>query len=162
MKPAPIPQNEKERLQKVMELGLLDSKQEERFDMITSEATKAFNVPISTITIIGKDREWYKSCQGLDVKQMPRSVSFCAYAMMSHDLFFVEDTLEDELFKDNPMVVGKPYIRFYAGVTLYSPEGINIGVFCIKDTKPKKMGTAEVDLMFEFAKRAELELNKKS
>lgn len=137
MQTAPIPQNEKERLQKVMELGLLDSEQEERFDTITKEATKTFNVPISTITIVDEDREWYKSCQGLDIKEAPRAVSFCAYAMMTRDIFIVEDTLKDERFKDNPMVIGKPYIRFYAGASLYSPDGINIGIFCIKDTKPK-------------------------
>ncbi|MEK7582049.1 MAG: GAF domain-containing protein, partial [Patescibacteria group bacterium] len=125
MQPVQIPQNEKERLQKIMELGILDTKQEERFDVITREATKSFNVPISTITIVDENREWFKSCQGLDVKEMPRESSFCAHAMLSRNVFVVIDTLKDDRFKDNPQVTDKPYIRFYAGVSLYSKEGIN-------------------------------------
>ena len=160
MQSAALPTNEDERLKKVMDLGLLDSAPEERFDIITREAMTAFNVPISTITIMDKNREWYKSCQGLDVKEAPREISFCAHAMLSRDMFVVEDTLSDERFKDNPMVTGKPYIRFYAGVALYSPDGINIGVFCIKDTKPRKLSTEEISLLMNFASRAEIEMSK--
>ncbi|MFA5995053.1 MAG: GAF domain-containing protein [Patescibacteria group bacterium] len=160
MQSAPIPENEKERLKKIMELGILDTKPEERFDIITREATKALNVPISTITIIDDKREWYKSCQGLDINEAPREISFCAHAMMSRVLFFVEDTLKDDRFKNNPMVIDKPYIRFYAGASLYSKDGVNIGVFCIKDTKPRSLTTKEVARLIDFAKRAETELNK--
>ena len=158
MQSAPIPENEKERLRKIMELGILDTEPEERFDVITREATKAFNVPISTITIIDGEREWYKSCQGLDIKEAPRAASFCAHAMMATDLFFVEDASKDERFKDNPMVAGKPYVRFYAGVSLYSEDGINIGVFCIKDIKPRSLSAKDIAMLIDFAKRAEDEL----
>lgn len=163
MQSAPIPENEKERLQKVMELGILDTKPEERFDVITREAMKAFNVPMSTITIIDDHREWYKSCQGLDTKEAPRKVSFCAHAMLTKDVFIVEDTLKDDRFKDNPMVLGEPYIRFYAGVSLslYNNDSINIGIFCIKDTKPRTLSIKEISLLIDFATRAEVELNKK-
>lgn len=160
MQPAHIPKNETERLKKVIELGILDTKPEERFDQITREAIKAFNVPICTITIMDEKREWYKSCQGLETKEASRAISFCAHAMLSRDLFIVEDTLKDDRFKDNPMVVGKPFIRFYAGKSLYSYDGINIGVFCIKDVKPQSLNVQEVSLLIDFAKRAEAELNK--
>jgi GAF domain-containing protein len=160
MQSAPNPKNEKERLKKVMELGLLDTKPQERFDVITREATEAFNVPISTITIIDKKREWYVSCQGLDTKEAPRAVSFCAHAMAARNLFIIGDTLEDDRFKDNPMVIGKPHIRFYAGISLLGKDGLNIGVFCIKDTKPRGLTIKEISMIMEFAKRAEDELNK--
>src|SRR3989344_5209174 len=155
MQSAPIPKNEKERLQKIRELGILDTEPEERFEAITREAIKAFHVPIATITIMDENREWYKSCQGLDVEEVPRSVSFCAHAMLSRNLFCIEDTLKDDRFKDNPMVVGKPYIRFYAGVSLYSKDDMNIGIFCIKDTKPRRLSVKETGMLIDFASRAE-------
>lgn len=145
-----------------MELGILDTKPEERFDAITRQAIQTFNVPISTITIIDDKREWYKSCQGLDVREVPREVSFCAHAMLSNEIFIIEDTLKDERFKDNPMVIGKPFIRFYAGIVLHSQDGTSIGVFCIKDTKPRSLSLREVEMLLDFAARAEVELNKKN
>lgn len=162
MQSAPIPDNEKERLEKVMQLGILDTEPEERFDAITRDAIQAFHVPISTITIMDKEREWYKSCQGLDTREAPREISFCAHAMLSkvNHLFCVEDTLKDARFKNNPMVIGKPYIRFYAGVSLFGTDSMNIGVFCIKDTKPRVLTPEEVALMMQFARRAEAELQK--
>jgi len=160
MRSASLPKNERERLKKVMELGILDTEPEERFDVITKEATEVFKVPISTITIIDEEREWYKSCQGLETNEVPRGISFCAHAMLSRDIFIIEDALRDDRFKDNPMVVGPPYIRFYAGCSLYSKDGISIGVFCIKDIKPRKLSAKEVTLLMEFAERAEKELDK--
>jgi len=154
MQSAPIPVNEKERLQQVMKLGILDTEPEERFDAITREAMQAFKVPISTITIIDEQREWYKSCQGLDVKESPREISFCAHAMLARDVFIIEDTLKDDRFKDNPMVIGKSHIRFYAGVSLYSKDGLNIGIFCIKDTKPRRLSAEEIGMLLDFAARA--------
>jgi GAF domain-containing protein len=157
---APIPENENDRLKAVMELGILDTKPEERFDSITKEAVEAFKVPISTITIMDAGREWYKSCQGLDVREAPREISFCAHAMLAKNLFIVEDTLKDDRFRDNPMVTGEPHIRFYAGVALRNKHGIIIGVFCIKDTKPRTMDANDIATMMNFAARAESELNK--
>lgn len=160
MKSAAIPENEQERLQRVIELGILDTAPEERFDAITREAVQAFRVPIATITIIDEKREWYKSCQGLDAKVAAREVSFCAHAMLARLVFVVEDTLKDARFADNPMVTGKPFIRFYAGVSLRDKNGLPIGVFCIKDTKPRELSADELTLLLAFADRASTELNR--
>lgn len=160
MQPAPIPDNETERLRAVQALGLLDTPPEERFDALTREALAAFHVPISTITLVDKDREWFKSCQGLDAKEGPRAISFCGHAMLASDVFIVEDTLKDERFKDNPMVVGKPFIRFYAAVSLLDKDGYHVGVFCIKDTKPRTFTIEEIGLLLSFGKRAEEELQR--
>src|SRR3989338_9282423 len=151
MKSAASPANEPERLEHVRALGLFDTAPEERFDVITREAVQAFHVPIATITLLDEKREWYKSCQGLNAKEAPREISFCAHAMLSDHVFIVEDTLKDPRFADNPMVVGEPHIRFYAGVSLYDSSGTGIGVFCIKDTKPRSLSPHEVTLLLVFA-----------
>lgn len=159
---APIPENEEERLMAVKSLGVLDTKPEERFDRITKSITKKLNVPISLISIIDKDREWYKSCEGLGDKENDRGNSFCGHAMLSSEIFIVEDTLLDERFKDNPNVIGKPFIRFYAGVTLHDRKThLPVGVLCVKDFKPRKLDLDEVHHLLKAAEEAEVELNKK-
>lgn len=161
MIPAPIPENEKDRIQSVKDLNILDTKPEERFDALTKEATEKLNVPISTLSIIDEKREWYKSCQGLPTTEGDRAISFCGHAMLSSVLFMIEDTLKDARFKDNPMVIGSPFIRFYAGARLLNLKtGQPVGVFCIKDTKPRRLTLREIDIFMSLAKCAEEELNK--
>ncbi len=161
MKLAPIPPFEDERMRRVQELGILDTKPEERFDAITREATERFGVPISTISIIDKNREWYKSCQGLDTREGDRSISFCGHAMLAPIIFIVQDTMLDDRFKDNPSVVGAPFIRFYAGVALREhASGQVVGVLCIKDTQPRIFSQEDTGALIELGKKAEIELNK--
>src|SRR5689334_3646219 len=100
MHTAPIPPHEQERLDAVIKLGLLDTPTEERFDRITKAATKKFNVPISTLTLIDANREWFKSCQGTTDRQGDRAISFCGHALLSDTALIVPDTLKDERFKD--------------------------------------------------------------
>lgn len=158
---APIPHDEEKRLESVRNLNILDTKEEERFDIITENAVKELKVPISTITIMDKDREWFKSCQGLDVRESPREISFCGHALVSESVMIVEDTLEDERFKDNPMVVNAPHIRFYAGVRLFNrKDRMPVGVFCVKDTVPRKFSMDEIAKLLDFAEKAEEEINK--
>ena len=160
MEPSPIPQNEEERIKVVKELGILDTPPEERFDKLTKEALDKLGVPISTISIIDSNREWYKSCQGLDKKEGDRSISFCGHAIFATNMFVVEDTLKDIRFFNNPTVIGYPFIRFYAGVTLLDHKTrLPIGVFCIKDIKPRKLSVEEVAVIMDIAERAERELN---
>ncbi len=157
---APLPRDEKERLCALHGLSLLDTSNEERFDRITREAIKRFSVPISTITLVDEDREWYKSVQGLTEKQAPRSTSFCGHALISEIMLIVPDTLLDDRFKDNPMVLGEPYVRFYAGKSLYDhATGKAVGVFCIKGDTPKTMTVEEIADFLVFAERAEKEIN---
>lgn len=161
MQKAPIPSNEEQRLCSVYDLNILDTKNDERFDRITNEAQKKFQVPISTITIIDKEREWYKSAKGTEKKEQERDISFCGHALTSKVMMIIEDTLKDERFLDNPSVIGHPYIRFYAGKSLFNRKtGLPVGVFCIKDTKPRKFDLNEVNDFLEMATQAEDELNK--
>lgn len=157
---APLHNKEEERLQVVRSLDILDSKPDPKYDSLTLEATKKLNVPISTVSILDRDREWYKSCKGIEAKEGPREVAFCSWALLSSEVFIVEDTLKDERFKDNPYVIGKPFIRFYAGFSIKdSKTGLPVGVFCIKDTKPRKLTVEEVGILFELAQKAESLIN---
>jgi GAF domain-containing protein len=163
MQKAPIPKDEKERMATVHRLVILDTVPEERFDVLTREAVKKLHVPISTVTILDADREWFKSCQGLENKEGDRAISFCGHVLLAKDIFIVEDTLKDSRFADNPMVVSSPFIRFYAGISLLDRlTGQAIGVFCVKDIKPRKLSLEEIGIMTDLAERAETELNKSS
>jgi len=160
MQKAPISKDEQKRLDAVHRMAILDTKPEKRFDLLTNEAVKKLKVPISMVTIIDSNREWFKSCVGLSQKEGERVVSFCGHALMAENLFVVEDTLKDRRFADNPMVIGSPYIRFYAGVALFDYKTRQpVGVFCIKDTKPRKLSIEETGILVDLADRAEKELN---
>jgi GAF domain-containing protein len=161
MQKAPIPDNENERLEAVHRLAILDTKPEERFDVITREAVSRLSVPISMVTILDSKREWFKSCAGLAEKEGERAVSFCGHALMAQNMFVIEDTLKDPRFADNPMVIGHPFIRFYAGFALFDYKTHQpVGVFCVKDKKPRTLTIQEMGIIFELADRAEKELNK--
>lgn len=160
MQPAPIPDDEAARLAALESLHILDTPPEERFDEIVKQAIKYFKVPISTISMVDKDREWFKSCQGLHDRQGRRSTSFCGHAVLSQTIYIVEDTKKHNGFADNPQVIGKPYIRFYAGAALREWNTmLPVGVFCIKDTRPRKLSQTALAKFKELAARAEMELN---
>lgn len=159
MQTAPIPANESERMESLKKLNILDTPPEERFDRITKLATKIFNVPISTITLVDSNREWFKSVCGIDQKEGDRFISFCGHAMLEKDMLIIPDAKADSRFSDNPMVVGEPYIRFYAGVPLFSADSNPIGAFCVKGLKPRKVTEEEKDILHGLAKWAELEIN---
>lgn len=160
---APLHPNEAERLNAVKSLNIMDTGPEEYFDKITNDAMEFFGVSQSTISILDEGREWFKSCSGMcNIKEGPRNISFCGHALLSEQIFIVENTLLDERFKDNPYVVGPPFIRFYAGMRLLDRmEKLPIGVFCIKDIQPKKLDFTQIAAFLEFADRVERELNKK-
>lgn len=162
MKKAPITTNEDSRLCAVFGLKILDTQTEERFDIITKKAVQLFKVPISTITIVDRDREWYKSAQGIDVKEAPRDISFCGHALIKEELLVIEDTTKNPDFADNPYVTRlKNPIRFYAGKSLYShKENQPVGVFCIKDYVARSLSVAEVGQFLELAEEAEKEINR--
>ncbi len=162
MKLAPIPANEEARVCALEGLKILDTSSEERFNRLTKEAIEIFSVPVSTITLVDKDREWFKSVQGLKQVEGPRDISFCGHALMSEVILIINDTLADPRFADNPMVIGEPHIRFYAGKSLYEYESkLPVGVFCIKDHKPREMSLADIGNFLDLADRAEKEINKK-
>ncbi|MDF1721007.1 MAG: GAF domain-containing sensor histidine kinase [Minwuia sp.] len=132
----PIPINEAYRLSVLDRLAILDTDEEETFDRITSLAADFFQAPMCFVSLIDRDRQWFKSRHGLDDTQTPRDEAFCAHAIMHDDLFIVEDARKDPRFADKALVVGPPHIRFYAGAPLLV-SGARVGTLCIIDQKPR-------------------------
>lgn len=137
MKTPPISKNEESRLRALKNYEILDSDTEQDFDQITELAAIICDVPISMITLIDENRQWFKSVKGLDEQQTPRSSAFCGYTIMNTGFFIVEDATKDERFVNNPLVTGNPNIRFYAGYPLIDPKGFALGSLCIIDHNPK-------------------------
>jgi diguanylate cyclase (GGDEF)-like protein len=133
----PIPSNEASRLTALRSLNILDTPAEERFDRLTRMAKRMFRVPVALVSIIDENRQWFKSNDGLDACETPRNISFCGHAILGDDIFLISDALADPRFADNPLVVGHPNIRFYAGCPLRSKDGLKVGTLCIIDTHPR-------------------------
>ncbi|WNO60225.1 GAF domain-containing protein [Rheinheimera sp. MMS21-TC3] len=139
MQVPPLPENEQERLKALRRSGLLDSAAEQRFDRITALVKSLFDCDIVLISLVDSDRQWFKSKQGLALEETERCFSLCAYAILSNDLMLIPDATKDPRFSDNPLVVNSPFIRFYAGVPLQSPDGYNLGTLCLIDAKSKQL-----------------------
>ncbi|MEE2907757.1 MAG: GAF domain-containing SpoIIE family protein phosphatase [Planctomycetota bacterium] len=159
MQLAPIPKNESDRLASLRALQILDSPAEQRFDRITQLAQKMFKVPIAYIAMIDSDRQWFKSKCGLTTDETGRDVSFCGHAINQDDPLIIPDTLTDERFSDNPLVINDPHIRFYMGIPLAGPGGFNVGTLCIADREPRALEDLDVDAMQYLADMACHELN---
>jgi EAL domain-containing protein (putative c-di-GMP-specific phosphodiesterase class I)/GGDEF domain-containing protein len=139
----PIPANESDRLAALRRFELLDTPPEPVFDQITRLASKLLNVPIALITLVDEDRQWFKSRVGLAVPETPREHAFCGHAIMTDDLFVIEDAMRDPRFDTNPLVTGNPHIRFYAGAPLRGSDGLALGTMCVIDTKPRSSLTPD-------------------
>lgn len=147
MLPAPIPQNDAERLEALYALLILDTPPEERFDRIVAFAANEFDVPIVLISLVDRERQWFKSRLGIPVCEMSRDISFCGHAIIGSDILVVPDAGIDRRFADNPLVTGDPFICFYAGAPLILPSGHAIGTLCLIDTKARALDRIELSIM---------------
>jgi diguanylate cyclase (GGDEF)-like protein len=140
-------------------LNILDTPIQENFERITRITKSLFDVPISALTLVDGDRQWFKSIQGLDVCETTREVSFCAHVINQDELMLVNDALLDPRFSDNPLVTGFPFIRFYAGYPVRSANGLKLGSICIIDTKPRDFTQKQLVALKDMATLCETELN---
>ena len=134
-----LAKDEASRQKALEELEVLDTPAEQEFDDIAALASFICQTPIALISLIDRERQWFKSHHGLEVQEMSRDISFCGHAILGDDLFEVPDALADERFADNPIVTGGPQVRFYAGVPLRTQDDHKIGTICVVDSKPRQL-----------------------
>ena len=157
-KNAPQPADEEARLRALRESGLLDTAPEERFDRFTRIAAALFEVPIAFISLVDKERQWFKSRKGIDVTETPRDQAFCAHAILRNDIMQVSDAHADERFADNPLVTHGPRVRFYAGAPLSIGQGSPVGTLCVLDHRPRSLDEDQLKLLRDLSKLVEREL----
>jgi anti-sigma regulatory factor (Ser/Thr protein kinase) len=157
-----VQDDETARLAALRRYRILDTEPERAFDDLALLASQICETPIALISLIDADRQWFKARTGLAATETPRAVSFCTHAIQHHDLFIVPDTRDDERFRDNPFVTGGPFVRFYAGAPLVTPDGHALGTICVIDSVPRTL-TAEQREALDALRRqvqAQLELRK--
>ena len=161
---APDPPNESARLAALRGYAILDTEPEAGFDDLTRLASFICGTPISTVTLIDEDRQWFKSRVGDVDVEGPRDWSFCAYAVTHGKSFVVPDALEDDRFATNPYVTGKPFIRFYAGAPLTTADGYTLGTLCVIDRVPRELTTEQQEALQALARQvmAQLELRRQN
>lgn len=160
---APSPPDEPQRLQALLSYEILDTEPEAAFEDLVKLASQICEAPISLITLLDADRQWFKARVGMKSPELPREQAFCGYAIHDDQLMIVPDATADERFVENPLVTEDPHIRFYAGMPLITPEGYRLGALCVIDHQPRELTPAQ-----EFALRtlgrevsAQLELRRK-
>ena len=119
--------------------AILDTDPEQSFDDLVILASYICKTPIALLSLLDDHRQWFKSTVGVQVRETPLEMSICAYAIKQEDLFIVPDTLQDARFRENPMVVGEPHIRFYAGAPLINEDGFALGTLCVLDRQPREL-----------------------
>lgn len=151
-------QCEARRLAELKDLDILDTPQEERFERHARLARRLFDVPFAVISLVAKNRQWFKSGQDLPMRETSRNVSFCTHTIAEDGFMQVPDTFESTQFRDYPMVTDAPFIRFYAGVPLRGPKGQIVGVFCLLDSKPRQLSDSQIERLEAIAELVAREL----
>ncbi|AFY39499.1 GAF sensor signal transduction histidine kinase [[Leptolyngbya] sp. PCC 7376] len=161
----PIPSNEAERLDALEEYQILDSLPEQSFDDLTAIAAQICGTPIALISLVDKERQWFKSRQGIDATETPRGHSFCTHAIMDpEEVLVVPNALEDPRFLVSPLVKAAPHIRFYAGAPLVNPDGYALGTLCVIDDQPRNLSDAQKTALEALSRQvvSQLELFKQT
>lgn len=158
LKPA-IPDDEKNRITALNALKILDTPYDESYDRITRLTQALFSVPICLVSLVDTNRQWFKSCIGLPVRETGRDISFCGHAILGDEPFIINDASKDERFADNPLVTAEPHIRFYGGLPLKTLDGSTIGTLCIIDREPRSLSEAELVIFNDLGEMVERELH---
>jgi len=154
----PTGPDEARRLAALAATGLIDSPAEERFDRIARLAAAVTDSPIALVSLLTAKRQWFKARVGLDARQTPREWAFCSHAILHDGPFMVEDATADERFRDNPLVLAQPHIRFYAGVPVRDRAGLPMGTLCVIDREPRRLRAAELQALRDLAEIASQEI----
>ena len=152
--------DEAARLAALRRYRILDTEPEQSFDDLTFLASQICGTPVALITLLDEERQWFKSRLGTSATETARSIAFCAHTIQEDALFVVPDTLADDRFRENPLVVGEPWVRFYAGAPLVTRDGQALGSLCVLDRVPRTL-TREQQTALDSLRRqavAQLEL----
>lgn len=156
---AAMPQDEAERIEELAASRLLDTEPETAFDDVAELASVLCDTPMALVSLVDRDRQWFKARVGVDLKETPRQQSFCAHAILSPaDIFVVPDASDDVRFHDNPLVTGQPKVRFYAGVPLKGPGGHALGTLCVMDSQPRTLTQMQRRQLKQLAGQLEVQL----
>ncbi len=140
-----IPEEDVKRVEALKAYSILDTLPEQEYDDITLLASQICNTPVSLISLIDDNRQWFKSHHGLDATETPRDIAFCAHAINEQDqLFIVNDSRKDVRFHDNPLVTGDPHVIFYTGMPLVSADGYSLGTLCVIDHQPRNLDESQI------------------
>jgi len=148
---AKMPHDEEKRLTALRGLRILDTEPEDRFDRIARLAAALFDVPMAVVSLVDRDRQWFKSCLGLSDKESPRDAAFCAHVVYNREPMIVPDAFQDDRFADNPFVINEPRIRFYAGYPLILDNGSCIGTLCLLDRRPRTLTDSDLERLHDLA-----------
>lgn len=152
MQSAPVPPDEERRLRRLYGYGILDTLDEEEYTDIVRLVSEICRTPMANISFVDRDRQWFKAVVGLESRETPRDVAFCAHTILGTELFTVEDAAADPRFHDNPLVTGDPTIRFYAGMPLTTPDGFQLGALCAIDSVPRTLTATQRDALVVLAR----------
>ncbi len=156
---APHPKNESARLEALRQYEILDTDPEEVFDDITRMAAYICQTPIAVISLVDRDRQWFKARHGLGPAETSRDCAFCAHAILEEAPMVIPDALSDHRFSDNPLVTSEPYIRLYAGAPLITPEGFKIGTLCVIDRVSRELDAGQVAVLRMLANQVMTQLD---
>ncbi len=163
MRGAPtLQKDDASRVAAVEKYAILDTDPEQTFDDLTHLASFICKTPIAYVSIVDEKRQWFKSRIGITDSETPRDIAFCSRAIQQCDLFIVPDALEDDRFRNNPLVISEPHIRFYAGAPLINEDGYALGTLCVVDCLPRELEPEQKDALKALSRLvlAQLELRR--
>ena len=150
--------DETARLAALRQYRILDTEPERAFDDLALLASHICQTPMALITLVDADRQWFKARTGLDARETPRAVSFCAHAIKERGRFVVPDARDDARFRDNPFVTGEPLVRFYAGAPLVTPERHALGTICVIDSVPRTLSPEQREALAALSRQVQAQL----
>jgi len=151
---AVAPSQEAARVAALDRYAILDTEPEQSFDDLVILASYVCKTPIAMLSLVDDRRQWFKSKVGVVIRETAREISFCGHAIQQEDLFIVPDTLKDPRFKENPMVVGEPHIRFYTGAPIINEEGFALGTLCVIDRQPRELDSDQKEALWALSRLA--------